>query len=289
MALVNVYEKWSSTNGNRSRINISNAKQSSATRAFTVLYDAEAGPYDALRAAGVPEIGDAMPVWTGLACRRKRAVPLGPFLFEVICEYWGQSSPLIAPDQLSWQEASADVPVDMDADGNALVNTVGDPLAGLTREVADPVYVCVRNEATYPSSTMFAYWNAVNSDTILTDWVAETARMLPITATRQDDGVSYYWQVTYRVQLRADGWRERVPNKGKRYYVTAGGALALVKDRLGIEEALLRQNGTLLNDNGTSYLSAGGTSTTAGGSAEPTVWLTPLLYPKIAFAGLGIF
>ena len=289
MALVNVVEKWSDTNGSRSRINIANAKQSSAARGFTVLFDGTAGPYDALMAAGVPSIGDLMPVWTGMACHRKRAVPLGPFLYEVVCEYWGKDSPLTEPDQLSWQEASADVPVDADADGDPLLNTVGDPLVGLTKEVADPVYVCTRNEATYPSSTMFAYWNAVNSDTILTDWVAETARMLPITASKQDDGVSYFWAVTYRIQLRADSWRERVPNKGKRYRVEADGAIAIVRDRLGIEEALLRENGTLLNDNGTSSVTEGGTSTTSGGSAEPTVWLTPLLYPKVAFAPLGIF
>jgi len=276
MALVNVYEKWSGVSGEVEETDVLGSQRGSTVRAFTVLYDTIESHLTAVDATGIPNIGAQHNTWSWLYCRRKRAVPLGPFLFEVVCEYWGEDSPLAKPAKISWQEASSTDEVDEDPDGNPYVNTVGDPLTGIMRETADPVRVYTRNEASYPTATMFAYWNRVNSDTVLTSWVAGTARMLPITAERTDNGSVFYYVVTYRTQFRADGWNIRVPNKGRRFRATAGGPLLSVRDALGMETALLRENGTLLNG-------TGGTGT------EPPHWLTPTRYKAVNFSALGIF
>lgn len=272
MALVNVQEKWSGTNGQFEQTNAVGAQQGFGTRVFTVLYDtgAVALHMDAIDATGIPDIGDQYPSgYTWLACRRKRAVPLGPMLFEVVCEYSGKDSPLTEAAEKHWEDASSTEPTDTDGDGNLLVNAVGDPVVGLSKDVADPVYVFRQNESSYPSATMQSYWNRVNSDTFM-GWSANCARCLPITATRQDDGSSYYWVVTYRFQFRADGWNHRYVNEGKRYRPTAGADPVMVKDRLGIETALLAADGTLLPD------------------GDTPVWYEKPIYPSIAFAALGI-
>jgi len=269
--LVNVQEKWSGVNSSKEQVNVVGAEQGAGTRVFTVLYDsAEVGLHiTALGAAGIPSIGDAFPDYSWLACRRKRAVPIGPCLFEMVCEYAGKDSPLLAAAEKNWEDASSTEPTDTDGDGDLLVNAVGDPVVGLSRDIADPVYVFRQNESSYPAATMRSYWNHVNSDSFL-GWDANCARLMPITATRQDDGTNYFWVVTYRFQFRADGWNHRYVNEGKRYRPAAGEDPVLVKDKTGSETVLLAANGTLLAEGGTP------------------IWLTKPIYPSIAFAALGI-
>jgi len=277
MALVNVQERWSGINGQIEQTNIEGAQRGVAGRAFTVLFDAVPKIYDVTDADGIPDIGDEHPDADWIALRRKRAVPLGPLLYDVILDYAGQDSPLTAPTQFAWQEASSSELVDFDVDGDALVNGAGDRYY-VPRDTADPVAVITRNEAAYPYSTMYGYWNAVNSDTVCTNWTAGTVRLLPITCVRQDDGDTYYYVVTYRMQFRRDGWTARVANKGRRYRPAAGEDPISTKEGLGVDfEALLNANGTLLNDIGAE---------TAAGN--DTVWLTPEVYRSVAFAGLSI-
>lgn len=282
MALVNVKERWSGINGQIEQTNIEGAQRGVAGRAFTVLFDSAPDIYDVVDATGIPDIGDQHPAANWLALRRKRAVPLSPLLYDVVLDYAGQDSPLIAPVQFSWQEASSTELVDRDSTGAALVNGAGDPYQ-LPKTVSDLVAVITRNEAAYPYSTMYSYWNALNSDTIAGTWPAGTVKMLPITAVRQDDGTTYYYVVTYRMQFRSmdddgiGGWVPRVPNKGKRYRAVAGGDLLRVRDLLGIDEALLNADGTLLNGVGAEI---------SGG--DPTNWLTPAIDKSVNFAALGI-
>ena len=204
MALVNVQEKWSERDGAFEQTNVVGAQQGSASRIFTVLYDAGAVALQlyAIDAVGIPNIGAAHPDCIWLACRRKRAIPLGPLLFQVVCEYWGKDSPLAEPAEKHWEDASSTEPTDRDGDGELLTNTVGDPVTGQSKNVADPVYVFRRNEASYPAAAMQAYWNHVNSDVFMT-WPANQALMLPITATRDDDGAVYFWPVTYRIDRKS--------------------------------------------------------------------------------------
>jgi len=279
MALVNVQEKWSERNGSFEQTNVLGAQQGSATRVFTVLYDAggTSRQLDAIDAAGIPNIGALHPDgYTWLTCRRKRAVPLGPLLFNVICEYWGKDSPLTEPAEKYWEDATSTEPTDRDGDGALLTNTVGHPVTGLSKSVSDPVYVFRQNEASYPAATMQAYWNRVNSDVFKT-WGANQARMLPITAQRLDVGTIYYWPTTYRIQFRTDGWNHRYPNEGKFYRPTAGAPFISARDTAYGPKVLLNADGTMLNGNGAED---------PGG--DPSVWITRPVYPEIAFAPLGI-
>lgn len=271
MALVNIQEKWSSVNGELAQDDRGIlTTQAMASRGWTVLFDAAPSGMDAVWATGLPAIGDSYPTYTYLKCKRRRAVPLGPLIYEVICEYEGQDSPLLAAYERSWEDATSDEPTDTDGNGDPLLMPSGERATGLTAEVTDPVYVITRNEASWPRSTMFAYQNRVNSDTWDTDWVANTARMLPIRAQRMPNGASYYYRVTYRIQCRADGWNHRYLAEGRTYLPSVGADPVPVKDKLGVETALLAADGTLLPVGGTP------------------VWITRPKYQSVAFAALGL-
>jgi len=251
MALVDVQESWSGVNASVEQATGFGATNWFASKRFTVLFDAAATHLDALTAAGIPANGDAYSGTYGAPhCVRRRANPLGPFLYEVIAEYAGKDSPLLEPYDYRWSSATTNEPIDRDADGDMLVNPCGDPYVGIARPFSDPVWTVSRNEASDPSSTQYAYWNAVNSATFKS-WPAKTAFMHPMESYRVVDGASYYWRVTYRVQFRKSGWRPRVRVEGKRYRPTAGAEPVPVKDRLGVETALLQADGTLLPDGGT--------------------------------------
>jgi len=266
MALVNVQEKWSNVNGMIEQLDGIAYNRGSAARAFTVLYDAAPRSYTPVNATGLPAIGDGFPSVSALTCVRKRAVPVGPLLYEVTCEYAGKDSPLSEPAAVSMDEYSTTEPVDKDGDGNILANTVGDLVTGLTREVSDQIYIITRNEGSRPDSTARTYNNYVNNDT-WNGWTANQVRFLPLKAQRIVEGTTYYWRVTYRFHCRADGWNHRYVNEGKRYRPSAGLDPVSVRDKLGVETALLASDGTLLG----------------GGS---TVWNTEPIYPSISFAGL---
>ncbi|HET6441627.1 MAG TPA: hypothetical protein VFH53_04555 [Phycisphaerae bacterium] len=273
MALVDIQQKWSGVNAEVSQatgIALGVAMETqAASKGYTVLFDATATPLDAANAIGIPAIGAGFDgsTYAYLTANRKRATPIGPFLFEVVVEYAGEASPTLRPYERSWQDATSVEQVSADADDDLIVNAVGDPVI-LEREFSDPVYVVTRNEAAEPLATIQTYSETVNDDSFQ-GYAAGLCKMLPIVTSREVAGTTYFWRVTYRIQCRASGWAFRYPNKGPRYRPTAGAAPAAVAD-LGRTEALLAANGTLLADGGTP------------------VFLTADLYPATTFATLGL-
>jgi len=219
MALVNVQLSWAGDEASTEQGQGVGALVEAAALKYTVLYDgadATEGAYDAVYAVGVPGVGDAHPDSAYLQLLRKRAIPVGPLLYEVFCEYAGKDSPLLDPYELRWETAYSVEPVDTDADGDPLVNTAGDPVSGLTCEFADEVMCITRNEAAYSMATRLAYRNTINDAT----WYgvdAGVARMVDISTVRVVTGATYYYPTTYKIQFRVDGWKHRYPSKGLYY------------------------------------------------------------------------
>lgn len=92
MSVVNVKEKWSGLNGQLEQMNVAGALRAVASRGFTVLTDGSATLAEIIHASGIPAIGADFPANPGIPCRRQRALPLSPILFEVVCDYSGQQS-----------------------------------------------------------------------------------------------------------------------------------------------------------------------------------------------------
>ena len=218
MALVNVQETWS---GQDHTVEIGDGVYSqikTSARVFSVLYDATGDePYDACYAAGIPLLHAAHPKEPDMQCFRKAGTALGPYLFEVRCDYAGRNSPLLDPYDRNWAWAYNTEPIERDWTGAPIRNPNTDPIVGITMDIGDPVYVVTRNEATYPKAWAREYQNSVN-DAAFMGWDAGQCRLLEITATRIVDGLDYYWRCTYKLQFRSDGWALRLLAEGLRYW-----------------------------------------------------------------------
>ena len=193
-------------------------KRRTASAVFTVLFDqadpAAARPLLAAVAnvpdARVPQIGESHPHDPWLRAGRPQVRPLSPVLFEVSVDYRGPAgetpgqgdNPLTAPPKRRWVWAASQEPIDMDEDGQPIVNSAGqnfdqNPMV----EVYDPELVIERNEATDDPRVRLQYRMAVNADPFYGARPGQ-ALMLPIEAEEVRQGDFAYWAKTYRIRFR---------------------------------------------------------------------------------------
>ena len=222
MAWLNTIEGWSEVNGELTQEPGPNQWSLFASRIYTVLYSHAATIPEVLTATGLDALGDSWSAgYTFLKCQKRRTVPLGPRLWQVVCEFGGTNSPLLQAYDRRWTWVPSTEALEIDANGAVIRNPVGDRYEGLTTEVADPVYSVTRNQATFDQATLSAYWRSVNSDIFLT-WPVGQAHITDIAGQQVYEGGSYYWRATYQIQFRRDGWARRTLCEGPRYFDADG-------------------------------------------------------------------
>jgi len=164
--------------------------------------------------------------------------------------------PTARPLQVSWIYNQVDMVVDADKEGDAIVNSAGDPYEpALTEEDARPILQIVRYQATFNASLADEYRNAINSDV----WMGAdplTVRALPITADLEwDADEGWVWKVTYQFAYKRDGWPRVVLDAGKRAKTTISGTTYLtpiLKGGVPVEDAVpLNGSGAALAVGGT--------------------------------------
>ena len=145
MPVVSVTLKNSGLNASVEKGGLSDAARVTAAKVYCVVFDtiAVGNALAAQYAAGVPAVSDAWDVsYTWLRLRRKQAHPTArnPYVYDVTCEYSGESSPLAVPAVKGWDSTVNEEPVEYDANGDAVVNPLGDPIVGFTMPFYDKVY-----------------------------------------------------------------------------------------------------------------------------------------------------
>lgn len=270
MAVVDVYAQWSGERVELVKKNGVSNWEGRATRLYTVLVDDPTDGADTVVAgAGVPGLDDAHDAYSDLKAVNVLPAKRGPVLWSVEVQWAGGNDPLNEPYDRRYQSQNVVEAVDRDAAGDLVANAVGDPFTGVQAEVADLVYTVTRNEASFPLATTRTYLNTVSSDSYK-GYDAGEAYLRSVSGVYVVVGASYHYRVTYEVVFRVGGWGLRVLNKGPRYLVSAGGAAAVVRDRLGVDEARLDTDGTLLAE------------------ASADVWLDFDLYDTNNFTALGL-
>jgi hypothetical protein len=255
-----------------------------AVRIFTVLYDGwSADNYlNSMSATGIPNMGDAFSeTWSALICKRKRAIPLGRtgIIYQVICEYDGQDSPLSEDPEKSWRNQINQEEVDYDVDGDPIENAAGTPITGVRRPFYDKIYTFTRNEATSALCASATYAGVLNDATVTLDGVACAAGQLLLHDISGErvvlTGSTYYWRVTYTLMRRTDGWRHRCLNKGPRYWtgLTISG------------QKQMAQFATQGVHTCEGNLAADGQQLAVGASP---VWLYFDIYPTVSFTPLSL-
>lgn len=169
-------------------------------------------------------------------------------LWEVDCSYKQpkndqenkqEENPLDRPAEVSWSFQAFQKPIDKDLDDEPIVNTFNTPFNPFP-EIDDsrPILVIIRNEAhPFNYSRAISYQDAVNSDNFY-GFDPGQAKMAGIAAQRRTEYIEstmstlVYWQVTYEIHFRREGWQLKILNRGTEYF-DDNGAIQVDKDDAG--------------------------------------------------------
>lgn len=280
MSVIDVAQKWSGQTSSFSMDNHGNSRFGYRS-IWTLKTDSPlSANYDALNSTLLPAVGSYY-MGTGAICVNKTVATIGPFLYEITCDFQGDSNPLYANYERSWSFAKSTEPIDVDSAGNAILNPNGERYTGLTKEVCDLVYVVTRNETSTDMATHLTYQGAVNSDTFK-GYAAKKCRLVEVAAQEQIDGSNWYWRVTYRFQFRQqDDWRQRILVEGHKHYTgTVSGVRQYQPFYTDSSETVVDQNPHPLASTGARLADET--------NIASHVWVYKDIYPLMAFSGLSI-
>ena len=256
MSALNVTKMWSKSGGNFTSENFTLATAKyNFTEAWQVLCEIGDTGDIAVEAAGIPQLGEQHPSGKPSYAKTFTPTPMGPTLWVVTVGYEGIATVDATDDAVSveWSDTSSTEPIDRDYDGHAITTFNGEPVEGLTMDIADQTCVITRRFNSINTYTIAAYRHATNSDTFL-GWPPGTARLVGFSAKSEFNyGSSNGWNVTARIQFRAglagasdaQAWYKRWRHEG--YYILDGSIVRRATDALGQEVAkpvLLKADGT---------------------------------------------
>lgn len=193
------------------------------------------GPEAAVEAvrAQAAEIGDTHPLNAWVFLYKLTPTLAGDRLhWDVMGEYSKGTlnidetqNPLEAPTEVAWSSSTYTEPVTVDIEGNAIVNSAGQPFdPPLTQERHPIVATIAYNSESYDPNTGLNFQDHVNdtATTIanLTNVPARMARILEIGAVQQYWEDITYWRVTVKVEVNnaewddGQGWDRRLLDQG---------------------------------------------------------------------------
>ncbi len=257
MSVIDVKKMWSKTGGSLSSALLSQVTQVWAvTEGYSVLHDAATAIDTIVEHADLPVIGQQHSTILNAFVKSKTPETISPIMTVIVVNYEG----IISDEgvEVEWSDVSSTEPIDRDWEGAAIVTANGEPVDGLTVEIADQVAVIKRKFLTIDTAGIAAYRRATNSDTFL-GWAPGTARLVGFSATNKFryNGIQELWSVTARIQFRqpyanttaAQAWYQRWRHEG--LYVKDGDFVRRAVDHLGQETSkpvLLKADGTQETD-----------------------------------------
>lgn len=260
---------WSRDGGS---INSPGGRQQTATitQAYQVVADAFHVAPEIFGAPGLPLIGDQFPGVFGLWATTKTPQRVSPILWIVEVQYEGEfgpggpsdpDGPLGMPTEVTWGDTISNEEIDEDFDGEPIMTVNGEPIRGVTSEIADQTLTLKRNFLAINTFAVRQYRRSVNSDTFF-DWPPGTARFVGYSAQlRQAPQFGGYWEVTGRFTFRepfrttADkAWYARVRHEG--YFVKVGADIVRAVDdnkEPTAKPVLLKADGTREEDTSSAH------------------------------------
>lgn len=257
MSVINWTQMWSKRGGSLSSEKKSAIDQVwSLTEGFQVLAEVGDDPEVIKLGLGI-SIGDAHPTVSGVYVKDINPQPMNsPIFWVVTVAYEGVKNEFSL--KVSWSDATTTEPIDRDITGRAILTFNGEPVEGLSVDVADQVVTIQRPFVSINTYGIAAYRRATNSDTFL-GWPPGTARLVGYEASNQFvyGGIQEMWDVTARIQFRqpyanttaAQAWYKRWRHEG--LYVKVGGVIQRARDAMGQEvtkPVLLKADGTQETD-----------------------------------------
>lgn len=279
MSIIAVTQMWSRRGGSGTSLKYDNFPTVwSHTASYQVVADIGENEETVGGAAGIPDYGDQHPTGVDSYVSSKQAQQVSPILWIVTVGYDGKA--FDANVDISWSDASSTEPIDRDFYGRAILTANGEPVDGLSMEIADPVVTIKRGFFSIDTFSVGAYRHATNSDTFL-GWPPGTARLVGYTANNQFKfgAPLEQWEVTARIQFRyplagataEQAWYKRWRHEG--LYVRHGSVVRRALDNLGQETTkpvLLKADGTQETD------------------PDSALFIYTQVYGSLPYSGLGL-
>lgn len=180
------------------------------------------GPYAAIEAVTADpdgaDIGDAHPLSSFIFLKRfgNPSVEDNRKVWRVTGEYdqagvvsW-PGNPLEAPAQIAWSSAAYTEPIVQDVNGNAVVNSAGQPFdPPLTQDRKNQIATISYNIEQWSDATAGQYQGRVNSSATVIGNVnidARMAKILEINSQKQYYNDIPYYAVTIKVEINPETW-----------------------------------------------------------------------------------
>jgi hypothetical protein len=151
-----------------------------ASRRFMVSGTTDAlvalGASDPLTGVSIPQKNNSIRPGSSLLCEGPEIEQqVGPDLFGIRCDYSippagehpeNNDDPLLQPTVIRWRTLEAQIPVDVDLDGRAIVNAAGEAYDGVSRRVTWKQLTIIRPEPFYDIAKCEQYENRYNSEPV---------------------------------------------------------------------------------------------------------------------------
>jgi hypothetical protein len=220
MAVVSVSEIWEGRDASLDR------ESRDYSRVFRVVTDSRYDSGYLVAAAVGVVVGSPHPHDPGSVCQRVRPTQqsFSPYVWLVTCSYSSkkqvEDNPLNDPIEYEWDTESFSRPAIVDRNGNAILNSAGDPFFEPIE--VDHAYDVVRISANVASVPVWflGVKNRVNASQCTIDGVQIAARCARIKSTRvgkvQSRNEITYRQIQIEILCRSAPWNEVVLDAGFR-------------------------------------------------------------------------
>lgn len=284
--------------------------QRTATQRYTVLFDVPGDDleYYARTASGVPQMGSGYGADSWLVVTEVRAEPRDSLiLYDVYVTYEtvrsagyrtgiveAGESPISTLPDIRWTSQESEEEIQADINGNAIVNTNGELIQGLTKPIKDPMLIVARNIYSLDPALIVQYTaegGATNSDSFL-GFLPGQAWLTKFEASQLYYGNNAYVHVEYNVVFRrgpyvegtlvpAKAWYKRHANRG--YKVVNGDG-----DEWRAQSNMADDFVSIADPSPEPVLLYADGQRIPRGSESQTYWLFTQVFPSLPFAPLGI-
>jgi hypothetical protein len=277
MTILDVTKMWSRDGSTVTSVGSGKYKMT-VQEGYQVVHSVDATQLEIMSAASLPAIdsqyaGTDFVYLNSLAPQR-----VSPIMSVVVVNYQGETAEGgFEYPEISYTDASTTAAIDEDYNGKPIVTKAGEPIEGITKEIADPVMRIRRKYRSFSQYATARYRDATNSDTF-NSWPAGTARLTQFDAKLVGDPTRGYWDVTATITFRwpyrtspAHAWYARVRHEGYDYLDSGKRLRATNESGEPVNRpVLLKTNGDIERN------------------AANAVWLEFQLYDSLPFNALGL-
>lgn len=206
---------WSRQNSNATLSENFRRMDLAFTEAYQVFTTHDTTEMEVYLAPGLPQVAQSYPNFPFVYASSMSVDRVSPVFWIVTVEYKGElggvgggaatggnePSPLFAPPIIKFDDVETEEEIDVDFDGNPIVNTAGERVRGVKALFSDQVLTVTRNFASFNTYVQAVYRRSVNSDTFQ-GWPPGTVKLMKLSADNVFDQQIGYWKVTGVFQFR---------------------------------------------------------------------------------------